>query len=420
MDESPLTPPPPASDNLPSEDDKQVRRKRFWRRFGGEGFLISLGIHVVCAIFAFFWIVSTFVIKPKTPDVFDTGTGGGQKGENARMREYKVKMNKIRNTVRSDKKLSVKNSKNISLADVPALDMSALRQAAMEATASKGAGGGFGGGEGDGSGIGKGAGKNFVSAFLGTRYSPGAAGLVGRFYDLKINPKMQPSGKGMDRANSYEFKEAVDKFVAGNWSSAALDKQYYCVPTKLVTTQLFFGKMPTKDAPKAFEADGNVGLDNWIVVYRGTVRAPFSGEFRFVGYVADGLFVRFNNKLVLESNHRGFQINPQRQKQFPVLYESDNGSDQLRAGSWISVTAGKEYPIEICIADAIPGTFRGFLLIEQKGATYRIENGAPKLPIFRCGDSSPPAARGGQTYPPHTPDGPIFQAVMPRTLNVRR
>ncbi|MDR2862850.1 MAG: hypothetical protein LBV54_03090, partial [Puniceicoccales bacterium] len=59
-----LPPPPPVT-----------KWQQFWRRFGGDGFLVSMGIHAVLIIIALTWVVSRFVIA-KEPTTFATGAGG--------------------------------------------------------------------------------------------------------------------------------------------------------------------------------------------------------------------------------------------------------------------------------------------------------------------------------------------------------
>ncbi|MDR2981685.1 MAG: hypothetical protein LBV12_05500 [Puniceicoccales bacterium] len=394
-----------------SSHDSLVKRKKFsWANLGADGFFISLALHVVLLLVAIFWVVNTWIDTPEDPNTFSTGAGGGMQGERAAVVEHKVQMRNNRSLIKSAPKLVAKGvTSQVSLPEMPSL--SGLDSGLLGGMLSKGVGGGSGGGDGTGQGIGKGAGKNFVASFFGNKF--GTDGLIGQFYDFKIDPNKKSTGAGMQRANSADFREAVTKFVQSSWSPDLLDRKYYKCPTQLTSTQIFFPQISTREAPKAFEADENVGLENWIVVYRGRVTAPFTGKFRFVGYMADGLYVRFNNKVVLESNHRGFQLGAIRSKA-ELLYEFNNGADQIRGGEWIDVVQGRDYPIEICIADAIPGTFRGFLMFQQQGVNYAIESGGLKLPVFRCGPSVPAPLRGNQKYPPHIPDGPIFQSVAVR------
>ncbi|MDR1818267.1 MAG: hypothetical protein LBR07_08925, partial [Puniceicoccales bacterium] len=83
--------------------------QRFWRRFGGEGFIISAGLHAVLLILALIWIVQRFVIAPDA-DKFPTGAGGGNNGATVSMNEHRVKPKNARSQVRSPNKLLVKGA----------------------------------------------------------------------------------------------------------------------------------------------------------------------------------------------------------------------------------------------------------------------------------------------------------------------
>ncbi len=58
--------------------------------------------------------------------------------------------------------------------------------------------------------------------------------------------------------------------------------------------------MDAKDAPKAFKV--NKPASYWAVHYRGKVRAPATGTYRFVGLADDFLLVRFGGRLVLDAS----------------------------------------------------------------------------------------------------------------------
>ncbi|NBV79831.1 MAG: hypothetical protein EBR62_08220, partial [Verrucomicrobia bacterium] len=60
----------------------QKRAKRtFWQKLGGEGFMVSVAVHVILIIIAAFLIISvTKESAKKDPDSFSTGAGGGAAG----------------------------------------------------------------------------------------------------------------------------------------------------------------------------------------------------------------------------------------------------------------------------------------------------------------------------------------------------
>ena len=81
---NPLVPPPPGASDIPPasveahENDVLRRRKHFsWRNLGGDGFLVSLGFHVLLLLLGLFYAIHTHTEPKKKPDTeaFDTGIG---------------------------------------------------------------------------------------------------------------------------------------------------------------------------------------------------------------------------------------------------------------------------------------------------------------------------------------------------------
>src|ERR1043165_8190033 len=78
--------PPPAPEAEQHEVDVLRRRKHFsWKKFGGEGFLVSVAFHILLLIAGLFWIVNKWREQQKKVDeTFATGSGGGAKGDQAK------------------------------------------------------------------------------------------------------------------------------------------------------------------------------------------------------------------------------------------------------------------------------------------------------------------------------------------------
>ena len=409
--------PPPAPEGEQHEADVLKRRKRFsWKQFGGDGFLISVAFHVVLLLLGLFYVIQKYK-EPKKPepDVFATGAGGGASGDKAKQFEHRMQR-KISTPLKTPSRIVSKAANSsVALPSTPSVSTASFASGLATGGMSKGSGGGSGGGEGTGLGIGKGGGRNFVSLFGSKNF--GAPGLVGTFYDLKIN--QQKKGTGLQVANSPEFRDAIARFIRSDWAPDQLDRKYYRCATELVSSMFMIPQIHTSIAPKSFEADANVGLENWMVVYRGRVKAPFSGEFRFVGYMADCIAVRFNRKLALVSEHASFPLKGL--KKYPELYRANIGgsADIIRAGDWIKVDKGGTYDIEVALVDAIPGTFRCFLMYEKKGDNYAGDGASKAYPIFRMTDDPPPPLKGGQAFPANNPAGEIFRAVPVPRARVR-
>lgn len=165
--ESPFLPPPPGAEV--HVNDVLERRKKFsWRSFGGDGFMISIALHVVLAVLAIFWIVTRYqgAKKPPEAEVFATGAGGGNNGDRAKEFQQKLQTRQIKQ-VKTPSRIVSKNASSIALPDTPNVSTAAFASGLTSGGMSSGSGGGSGGGRGTGVGIGVGDGKNFVGRFLG-------------------------------------------------------------------------------------------------------------------------------------------------------------------------------------------------------------------------------------------------------------
>lgn len=147
-------------------------RKRWFRRFGGTGFLLSLGFHFALIVFAMFWITVRITNPPEEiPDAFVTGSGGGNDGTTHTC------------ILKPPKKPEALPPRILSKSPVasivfPEPDFKILEfdnslqglnlqnaLAGISGSFGGGAGTGIGGGIGSGTGIGIGSGKNFVDSF---------------------------------------------------------------------------------------------------------------------------------------------------------------------------------------------------------------------------------------------------------------
>jgi len=162
-----MPPPLPPAEELPLEDatlGSGRRKLPFWRRFGGEGFIVSVGIHAILVLIAAFLIISvTKESSKKDPNSFATGAGGGSAGDKAKMYDTKVKPKNVKTLAKNASRITSKSATaTISLPDIPASSSASMISGMMAGGSSKGFGGGSGGGIGSGMGVGVGNGKNFI------------------------------------------------------------------------------------------------------------------------------------------------------------------------------------------------------------------------------------------------------------------
>jgi hypothetical protein len=357
--------------------------KRFWRKFGGDGFLVSLGVHILLIIIILTWVTAHYVINSTKPEDFVTGAGGGNQGNKVSMSEHRIKPKNARNNVKTPTRLVSKSaSASVSIPDMPNLNMSALKSGNLAGATSKGLGGGAGGGIGSGIGPGRGGGKNMVSLFGTSGFN--TPGLVGTLFDIK-----QTTGGTFKDPGVGGYVTAVQKFISSGWSESFLRANYFESKQKLTLQQVLMplAKGNASEAPTAFEAP-SIKPSRWIVHYKGAVKAPFSGKMRFVGMADDWITVRWQKqpKLIAGYNLMGTYTSakPSGGKNakapappagvgdtFPYL-----NRPPMQSGPWFTVTKGTEYDMEIAMGETPGGEFCAILAFQK-------ENEKSPLYLFR-------------------------------------
>lgn len=335
------------------------------------------------------------------------------------------------------------NMAPVNISTTEGLDFSANMDIGM------GLDGGLGEGLGDGgSGLGSG--------------TAGGSALEGTFYDLKLTRAGASTGIQYD-ANSNALVgdgqnrvlEILNGFLK-DWRPATLNK-YYSSPTKLYASNFFLPVALAAYAPIAYKCADRCKPSGWVAIYRGRVRAPKTGKFRFVGTGDDFLAVRFNRKTVLEA---GYRIPSRWTKENPGLamvsrafgenhkaYQKGiaDGTDKahkgyefiklrglniwndevggLTAGAEFEVKEGQAYPIEICISEIPGGKFGFVLLIEDVTNGKAKSSQSNKYDLFRTNFSMPNVKEidemlkkekcnvGNAQAPAYNEDSPIWTAV---------
>ena len=264
----------------------------------------------------------------------------------------------------------------------------------------------------------------------------GGSALEGTFYDLK------QTRNGSPMAYSNESTVQVLHDFTKSWNAGILSK-YYQSPTKLYASNFCLPNCKAEYAPIAYQCRDKVQPAHWVAVYRGKVKAPYTGTMRFCGTGDDTLCVRFNNDTVLEAGwtvpstniHAGGASPAYRQnarsgndpahKGYEFITRPElptwNGSlGGLTAGKEIKVEEGKTYPIEILISE-IPGGAFGFVLLTQKKGLEGYDNN--KFDLFRTNFATPTAAAleklisaegcsmGKMEFPVFNQDSPIWVAT---------
>ena len=318
---------------------------------------------------------------------------------------------------------------------------------------------------------------------MGSNTSGGSA-LEGTFYDLKLSRDgSSPSSimrseqdrkpfytvKKKDGKNIYEFdvspsaasyrivEKLNDFFNKGNRNALA---PFYSSPQKLYASSFYVPMTQASYAPYAYQCRDVCQPAGWVCVYRGNVRAPKSGKFRFVGVGDDTLGVRFDNKVVLEAGYIALSLwekgnvdsykisgdaaatnywmkvrrgelpdkNGYIQIKTPETLSWNQELGGLTAGKVFEVKEGEVYPIQVMITEIPGGAFGYCLFIEDvtdMTADQLTNTEQRQFDLFRTNFSSPDQKeiidqlrKGGASLyggrfqlPPFNPDSPIWAAV---------
>lgn len=241
----------------------------------------------------------------------------------------------------------------------------------------------------EGKGQNRGSGTGSLFGMIGESRN----GLVGYMYDLKQTRTGQPNDMALTDAEKNvgiysgwqglketdRYNDCVKKFVTGGWNENILS-EFFRARKPLTVTQILIPKCSAALAPEAFQVKGQVSPRRWLIHYKGTVRAPKAGAFRFVGYGDDVLVVRFAQRNVLEGSL------------LPIYTPSSSngqngpgvGQGPCRFGEWFEVQKGSQYPVEVLIGESPGGYFSALLYIQEKGVTYPSRSvGGLALPVFQ-------------------------------------
>lgn len=371
---SPLRTGSDARNGRPPESDEPPPAPR---SKGGRFFWISILVHVGLLFLATYLVVSTVTPRPKP--VFQAGAQSP--GPAAREIEHRIQVTRQKNTMSPPpmlKRVVTTGVSTITLPDIPSLEVEETLTPAPLAGQSTG----------------------FAPTSLSAASSSGSAGgmdlnlfglrkagdgaLEGSLYDLK-----QTTTGGVSNA---DYLNVLREFVHGGWNRSRL-AGFFRAPIKLFATQFWIPRLPADESPKSFDADKFIKPSQWAIVYKGRVRPPSDGRYRFVGSADDVMVVRFGGKVVLDASLKYARVisgwQPQEfVDQFePVKYV---GAFWVY-GDWLDLKASQTYDMEVLLGEFPGGFFQALLTFQKQGARYdSTAEGAPILPIFRLKPSRIP------------------------------
>lgn len=348
------------------------RKNGFWSRVGGGALTFAVLFHVILLIIGAFWI---FQIIHEGERKIDFLPGGGQKGggggERSATKVQRKRLTQISPSTQVKRVFAEGAMSNFSIPDPGESfgEMSALTSlggGSMGGLGGSGSGGGFGSGKGKGFGSGLGAGTGGGGG-MGTLFGMvNAEGnrLCGRIYDYTQTKDSRPSQFANDYSTSNNLpwmRPQVTRFIESGWNERVMEQRFFRGPEKLFVHQFFIPQSVDSTAPKAFGAEGKMKGSAWIAIYKGSVRAPESGEIRFCGNADNFLVVRFNRKNVLmfDCGNR-----PSPTTSVPGM------RTPASMGEWIRIKEGSWYDMSVLIGDA-GGLFSAALFYERKGGGGR-------------------------------------------------
>ena len=393
-------------------EDPLARREKFsWKSFGGDGFVVSVIIHAVLILFAFFYVMATVKPASEPETLFLSGAGGGGNGENpSKTRPMRPKP---RDMATQNKITSKNTSSTLTLPEMPKMGASSLGGMKAGGPSSGFGDDGSGGGIGPGKGVGIGNASNFVSTF-GTRFSTQPS-LDGTLFDLKRSRDGKVTYCTTAPGDAAKRKSELHKAIGmldDSFDVRKLEQRYFEAGTKLKSNQLYIYKdFKTKNAIRAEAAtaafaddEGKPPFDapGWLVVYTGEITPPETGEYRFVGMGDDVLIVGLNKKTVFYAywpgeGHGNAVREPAGANWEPKNHTKTDGKgsgsggtvqNHLFKGSWMKLSKGKKYKICVAFGEGAGGYAGAILGIEKKGERDEKNPDAP-YSVFKLGAVNP-------------------------------
>lgn len=318
---------------------------------------ISIGLHIVLILAAFFFVTITVIHK------------GDAQFESKPVARPRMQLKKLQVPVKFKKKKIQPKLRKV-IVSKPKTQFTEIKMPEIS-----GIKGGLGAlGEGGGlSGIGFNLDLDLVDLFGGSK--GGGNELKGTFYDLKMKPDGSPA-----KMNEDYYYEAVRKFLT-SWNESVFER-YFQAPKNKFASTFMLPLMSADEAPKAYDVADIVNPKLWVAYYKGKIAAPESGRYRFWGIADDMLMVRVRRKMVIDASLHHWISEWNSTDELSRTYKM-SGS-QLVIGDWFSLSKGRPVEMEVLVGECPGEVFYCHLLIEQEGVDYpKGADGRPILPIFK-------------------------------------
>jgi hypothetical protein len=192
--------------------------------------------------------------------------------------------------------------------------------------------------------------------------------LVGTFFDLK----QTQTGKPLPTTHA-DWVKVIDGFVKSGMNHAVCAKYFHAGP--IYTSHFCIPVQSAIEGPAHFGLQGMVKPTKWFIHYRGGFSPPRTGLYRFWGRGDDVLMVFVNRARVLlvGEQYVYYFINPPTWTLGRVPYP----------GSWVMLSQGVTYRLDVIMGECPGGLFESQLLIEEKSANkIGADDRYHPLPVF--------------------------------------
>ncbi|NJK91944.1 MAG: hypothetical protein HC904_09015 [Blastochloris sp.] len=192
--------------------------------------------------------------------------------------------------------------------------------------------------------------------------------LRGVLYDFKRDDK--------GKEQKVQYYDLLREFLKKDWSPNVL-KDTYEVPNRLYANQILMPRMEADAAPESFQVADQMKPSQWMVHYQGSIQAPKTGRYRFLGLADDVLGVAINGKTVLLTGAKKAFITEFMELD-TVAYGA--GHERVEGGTWIDLDETTPVRVDILVGEVPGGTFLAWLMWEREG--MRLEKNAKGVPIY--------------------------------------
>lgn len=235
--------------------------------------------------------------------------------------------------------------------------------------------------------------------------------LIGIFYDLKQTQKFQPTG-----ISTRDYDRIVADFLNKGWPEEDLAK-YFRATRPMYADRIFVPLILASEVPGIFEVEKIVKGQLWLVHYKGQVKPPKAGTYRFVGFCDDFIAVAINGKNLFVSHWPGDNFPGVNWKSpEPIGPKCVHG--KLMYGDWFDLQNDEIVDLDIAMGEIPGGGFGAWLYYQEKGVNYKSDpDGFPLLPVFQVEDAPmPPLPEGPfgkipKKYPPFATGYPNWKSV---------